>query len=57
MFFSASGILAGDWSVHLPSSPICVVVGSTVVLPCSYDYPQSSNEAKEEGRPSAQVIQ
>ncbi|TMS10358.1 B-cell receptor CD22 [Larimichthys crocea] len=48
------GILAGDWSVHLPSSPICVVVGSTVVLPCSYDYPQSSNEAKKEGRPSAQ---
>ncbi|XP_070691771.1 opioid-binding protein/cell adhesion molecule-like [Pempheris klunzingeri] len=50
---SLKGILAGDWSVHLPSSPICAVIGSSVVLPCSYDYPQSSNETKEEGRPSA----
>ncbi|XP_059195416.1 sialoadhesin-like [Centropristis striata] len=44
------GILAGDWSVHLPSSPICAVIGSTVDLPCSYDYPQSANETKEDGR-------
>lgn len=52
-----SGILAGDWAVHLPSSPICAVIGSTVVLPCSYDYPQSSNETWEEGQLSAQVVQ
>ncbi|XP_078109632.1 cell adhesion molecule CEACAM6 [Sander vitreus] len=51
---SLKGILAGDWSVCLPSSPICAVIGSSVVLPCSYDYPQSSNETKEEGRLSSQ---
>ncbi|KAF1387589.1 hypothetical protein PFLUV_G00081430 [Perca fluviatilis] len=51
---SLKGILAGDWSVGLPSSPICAVIGSSVVLPCSYDYPQSSNETKEEGRLSSQ---
>ncbi|XP_051262198.1 sialoadhesin-like [Dicentrarchus labrax] len=51
---SLKGILAGDWSVHLPSSPICAVIGSSVVLPCSYDYPQSSNETREEGQLSAQ---
>ncbi|XP_032374094.1 uncharacterized protein LOC116690957 [Etheostoma spectabile] len=51
---SLKGILAGDWSVHLPSSPINAVIGSSVVLPCSYDYPQSSNETKEEGRLSSQ---
>ncbi|KAM9852645.1 neuronal growth regulator 1-like [Aulostomus maculatus] len=39
---SLTGILAGDWSVHLPSGPICAMAGSSVVLPCSYDYPQSS---------------
>lgn len=55
--FCPSGVLAGDWSVHLPSSPICAVIGSSVVLPCSYDYPQSSSETKEEGRLSTQVLQ
>ncbi|TNN47818.1 B-cell receptor CD22 [Liparis tanakae] len=49
------GILAGDWSVRLPSSPICAVIGSSVVLPCSYDYPQSSSEPKEEGQRSTQA--
>ncbi|XP_023132641.2 sialoadhesin isoform X1 [Amphiprion ocellaris] len=43
---SLKGILAGDWSVHLPSSPICAVIGSSIELPCSYDYPQSSNETR-----------
>ncbi|XP_072250834.1 LOW QUALITY PROTEIN: cell adhesion molecule CEACAM6 [Leuresthes tenuis] len=42
------GILAGMWSVHVPSSPICAVTGSSVVLPCSYDYPQSSNVGQSE---------
>ncbi|KAM4633823.1 cell adhesion molecule 4-like, partial [Polymixia lowei] len=45
LILSLKGSLASDWSVHLPSSPICTAVGSTVVLPCSYDYPQSSEEA------------
>ncbi|MEQ2244418.1 hypothetical protein ILYODFUR_016932, partial [Ilyodon furcidens] len=48
------GILAGDWSVLLPSSPICAVVGSSVVLPCSYDYTLSS-EVRADGRLSAQT--
>lgn len=34
-------VLAGDWSVNLPTGPICAVTGFTVVFPCSYDYPQS----------------
>ncbi|XP_034409094.1 sialoadhesin [Cyclopterus lumpus] len=51
---SLKGILAGDWSVRLPSSPICAVIGSSVVLPCSYDYPQGSSETKEEGQLSPQ---
>ncbi|KAM7382555.1 hypothetical protein PAMP_002281 [Pampus punctatissimus] len=48
--FSLTGILASDWSVNLPSGPICAVIGSSVVLPCSYDYPQSSNGTRGEGR-------
>ncbi|XP_029959251.1 sialoadhesin isoform X2 [Salarias fasciatus] len=51
---SLKGVLAGDWSVHLPSGPICAEAGSSVVLPCSFDYPQSSNETGGEGRLSAQ---
>lgn len=51
---SLKGILAGDWSVHLPSGPICAVIGSSIEIPCSYDYPQTSNETRGEGRPSAQ---
>ncbi|XP_054898196.1 sialoadhesin [Poeciliopsis prolifica] len=51
----ARGILGGDWSVLLPSSPICAVVGSSVVLPCSYDYPLGSDEAQTDGRLSAQT--
>ncbi|XP_024123877.1 uncharacterized protein LOC112143880 [Oryzias melastigma] len=51
--FCVKGILAGDWSIRIPSGPICAVVGSSVVLPCSYDYPQTSKETK--GGLSAQV--
>lgn len=53
--FSSSGILAGDWSVQLPVSPICAVVGSAVVLPCSFDFPQSSNKSEKMGGLLAQV--
>ncbi|KAK0155587.1 Cell adhesion molecule 4 [Merluccius polli] len=35
-----SRVSAGDWSVNVPINPVCAVVGSTVVLPCSYDYPE-----------------
>uniref|UniRef100_A0A8C7WZ94 Ig-like domain-containing protein n=1 Tax=Oryzias sinensis TaxID=183150 RepID=A0A8C7WZ94_9TELE len=51
--FCIQGILAGDWSVDIPSDPICAMVGSSVVLPCSYDYPQTAKETK--GGLSAQV--
>ncbi|KAF7656987.1 hypothetical protein LDENG_00033270 [Lucifuga dentata] len=47
---SLKGILAGNWSVQLPSSPICAVIGSSVVLPCSYDYPQSSRKTSGAGQ-------
>ncbi|CAN9514070.1 unnamed protein product [Ophioblennius macclurei] len=51
---SLKGVAAGEWSVHLPSGPICAVTGSSVVLPCSFDYPQSSNERRGEGQLSTQ---
>ncbi|XP_008322142.1 sialoadhesin-like [Cynoglossus semilaevis] len=51
---SLRGILAGDWSVHLPASPVCAVIGSSVILPCSYDYPQSSNGTVGAGQVSSQ---
>ncbi|XP_029694114.1 sialoadhesin-like isoform X1 [Takifugu rubripes] len=41
--------LAGDWSVQLPVRPVCAVVRSSVVLPCSFDFPQSSNESEKVG--------
>ena len=37
------GVLAGHWSVNLPINPICAVIGSTVVLPCSYEYQEDSS--------------
>lgn len=49
------GILAGDWSVQLPVSPVCAVVGSAVVLPCSFDFPRSSNRSEKIGGLLAQV--
>lgn len=53
---SSAGVLGGDWSVVLPSSPICAAVGSSVIFPCSYDYPLNSDEVQTDGRLSAQVI-
>ncbi|CAL8248410.1 unnamed protein product [Lota lota] len=41
--FILKGVLAGHWSVNLPMNPICGVVGSSVVLPCSYDFPEDSS--------------
>ncbi|KAM9405388.1 limbic system-associated membrane protein-like [Salvelinus alpinus] len=34
------GVLCSDWAVRVPSAPLCAVASSSVVLPCSYDYPQ-----------------
>ncbi|CAB1334070.1 unnamed protein product [Coregonus sp. 'balchen'] len=34
------GVLCSDWAVRVPSTPLCAVAGSSVVLPCFYDYPQ-----------------
>ncbi|XP_028985537.1 sialoadhesin [Betta splendens] len=48
-----NGVLAGDWLIHLPNSPVCAVTGSSVVLSCWYDYPQSS-ETGGEGQISVQ---
>ncbi|KAJ0000153.1 hypothetical protein NQD34_011995 [Periophthalmus magnuspinnatus] len=41
-FISLNGILAGDWSVNVPSQ-ICTMIGSSVALPCSYDFPESKD--------------
>lgn len=57
VFLRSQGIIAADWSVNLPASPICALIGSTVVLPCSYNFPQTPNGFKEEGGLPAQVIQ
>ncbi|CAG12872.1 unnamed protein product [Tetraodon nigroviridis] len=46
--------LAADWSVQVPASPVCAVVGSAVVLPCSFDFPQSSDRSGATGGPPAQ---
>lgn len=54
-FLSSLATLASDWSVQLPVSPVCAVVGSSVVLPCSFDFPQSSNESEKVGGLLAQV--
>lgn len=54
-FLSSLAVLAGDWSVLLPGSPVCAVVGSSVVLPCSFDFPRSSNESEKVGGLLAQV--
>ncbi|XP_072316697.1 myelin-associated glycoprotein-like [Eucyclogobius newberryi] len=37
-----SGVLAADWSVNVPSQ-ICTVTGSSVVLPCTYNFPESKD--------------
>lgn len=56
-FLRPEGIAAVEWSVELPSSPICAVIGSTVVIPCSYNYPQTFSEPKGEDGLPAQVIE
>ncbi|XP_074540047.1 sialic acid-binding Ig-like lectin 13 [Halichoeres trimaculatus] len=50
------GVLAGDWSVTLPAGPVCTVIGSSVALPCSYDYPQSSNETELSAKAGEDIL-
>lgn len=56
VFLRPAGIAAVEWSVELPSSPICAVIGSTVVIPCSYNFPQTLSQPKGDGL-LAQVIE
>ncbi|MCJ8745399.1 hypothetical protein PDJAM_G00129950 [Pangasius djambal] len=35
-------VLAGDWVVHVPVNPILAPHGSSVTLPCTYDFPDES---------------
>ncbi|XP_058232531.1 CD48 antigen isoform X2 [Hemibagrus wyckioides] len=35
-------VLAGDWMVHVPVNPILAPRGSSVTLPCTYDFPDES---------------
>uniref|UniRef100_A0A4W4GUQ6 B-cell receptor CD22 n=1 Tax=Electrophorus electricus TaxID=8005 RepID=A0A4W4GUQ6_ELEEL len=37
-----SGVLAGDWAVHVPKHPIHASRGSSVTLLCTYDFPEDS---------------
>ncbi|XP_043116165.1 sialic acid-binding Ig-like lectin 14 [Puntigrus tetrazona] len=39
-----SGALAADWTVHVPMDPVYAPLGSSVVLQCSYDYPEESEQ-------------
>ncbi|XP_022524405.1 sialoadhesin [Astyanax mexicanus] len=39
-----SGVLAGDWMVQVPESPIRAPAGSSVTVPCTYDFPEDSSQ-------------
>ncbi|XP_016313700.1 sialic acid-binding Ig-like lectin 14 [Sinocyclocheilus anshuiensis] len=39
-----SGALAADWIVHVPMDPVYAPLGSSVVLQCTYDYPEESDQ-------------
>ncbi|XP_056331247.1 sialoadhesin [Danio aesculapii] len=41
-----SGIFAADWIVEVPSDPVYSPLGSSVVLQCTYDYPEDSEQGK-----------
>ncbi|KAI7806913.1 sialoadhesin isoform X2 [Triplophysa rosa] len=42
--FSLSGIFAAGWTVHVPAEPVYAHLGSSIVLPCTYDYPKDSDQ-------------
>ncbi|KAK7158213.1 hypothetical protein R3I93_009422 [Phoxinus phoxinus] len=39
-----SGVLAVDWIVRVPIDPVYAPVGSSVVLQCTYDFPEESGQ-------------
>lgn len=39
-----SGILAVNWIVRVPSDPVYAPLGSSVVLECTYDFPEESDQ-------------
>ncbi|XP_072515405.1 myelin-associated glycoprotein [Salminus brasiliensis] len=39
-----SGVLAGDWVVQVPKSPIHAPPGSSVTVQCTYDFPEDSSQ-------------
>lgn len=40
--FMPGFVLAGDWAVHVPVNPILAPCGSSVMLRCTYDFPNES---------------
>lgn len=38
------GTLAADWTVRVPMDPVYATSGSSVVLECTYDYPEESDQ-------------
>uniref|UniRef100_A0A8C9R447 Ig-like domain-containing protein n=1 Tax=Scleropages formosus TaxID=113540 RepID=A0A8C9R447_SCLFO len=36
------GVLGGQWAVWYPEKPVCAVRGSTVIIKCTYDYPEGN---------------
>ncbi|TSK20092.1 Myelin-associated glycoprotein [Bagarius yarrelli] len=39
-------VLAGDWVVHVPVKPILAPHGSSVMIPCTYDFPDESGSCQ-----------
>ncbi|XP_029109082.1 uncharacterized protein LOC114910771 [Scleropages formosus] len=41
------GVLGGQWSVWYPEKTVCAVRGSTVVIKCTYDYPERNGQVNQ----------
>lgn len=44
LYASTSGVLAVEWNVHVPVDPVYAPLGSSVVLQCTYDFPEESDQ-------------
>ncbi|KPP62438.1 hypothetical protein Z043_119382, partial [Scleropages formosus] len=40
-------VLGGQWAVSYPETTVCAVRGSTVVIKCTYDYPERNGQVEE----------
>ncbi|XP_048864842.1 sialoadhesin-like [Brienomyrus brachyistius] len=40
------GVMSRDWNVRYPKKPVCAARGSTVVIPCGYDYQEGNKVDK-----------